>query len=189
MARINLLPWREQRREERKREFIALSMAVVVVAAALVVVSDRALHADIIYQRARNDFLRREISTLDARIAQISALQEQRQQINSRMRVIQELQGSRSNAVRVFDALVRALPSGVYFNALQRSAERLQIDGGAESNNKVSELMRRLDASACFVNPVLQQISAARSATSSQQAAANTFSLLLFLQAAARAQE
>ena len=189
MARINLLPWREQLREERKREFFVLLMGVVVIAAGIVFLVDRNFRGDIRYQQARNDFVRREVLVLDARIAEINELKEQKEQISSRMEVIQDLQGSRPVIVRIFDELVKALPAGVYFNNLVRTGDRLEIEGIAESNNKVSELMRRIDDSEWFVNPNLQQISAASADANSDQRAANAFSLTLTLQEPTRGEE
>lgn len=189
MARINLLPWREQLREERKREFFVLLMGVVIIAVGILFLVDRNFRGDIRYQQARNDFLNREVLVLDARIAEIDNLKEQKAQINSRMEVIQDLQGSRPVIVRIFDELVKALPTGVYFNSLQRTDDRLEIEGIAESNNKVSELMRRLDDSEWFINPGLQQISAASADINSDQREANAFSLTLYLQAPARGEE
>lgn len=189
MARINLLPWREQLREERKREFFVLLLGVVIIAAGILFLVDRGFRNDIRYQQGRNDFLRREIMVLDARIAEINQLKEQKQQINSRMEVIQDLQGSRPVIVRIFDELVKTLPTGVYFNTLTRVENRLEIEGIAESNNKVSELMRRLDDSAWFSSPSLQQISAASADSNSEQRAANAFSLTLMLDEPAREEE
>ncbi|MEY3667225.1 MAG: type 4 fimbrial biosis protein PilN [Pseudomonadota bacterium] len=189
MAHINLLPWREQLREERKREFIVLLLGVLIIAAGIIVMIDHSFRSDMRYQQARNDFLRREILVLDARVAEIDQLKEQKAQINARMEVIHELQGSRPVIVRIFDEMVKALPTGVYFNALQREGDRLQIEGIAESNNKVSELMRRLDNSEWFSNPSLQQISAAAVDANSDQRQANAFSLTLFLQSPERGEQ
>ncbi len=189
MARINLLPWREQLREERKREFFVLLMGVVIIAGGILFLVDRNFRGDIRYQQARNDFLRREILVLDAKIVEINQLKEQKEQINARMEVIQDLQGSRPVIVRIFDELVKSMPAGVYFNSLKRTGNRLEIEGVAESNNKVSELMRRLDDSTWFVNPGLQQISAASADANSDQRAANAFSLTLSLQELSRDQE
>lgn len=189
MARINLLPWREQLREERKREFFVLLMGVVIIAVGLVFLVDRNFRGDIRHQQARNEFLKREILVLDAKIVDINQLKQQKEQINARMEVIQDLQGSRPVIVRIFDDLVKTLPAGVYFNSLKRTGSRLEIEGVAESNNKVSELMRRLDDSQWFVNPSLQQISAASADVNSDQRAANAFSLTLSLQESSRDQE
>ncbi len=189
MARINLLPWREQLREERKREFLVLLLGVVIIAGGILFLVDRSFRGDIRYQQSRNDFLRQQILVLDARIEEINQLKQQKEQINARMEVIQDLQGSRPVIVRVFDELVKALPTGVYFNTLIRTDNTLEIQGIAESNNKVSELMRRLDDSEWFVNPSLQQISAASADANAEQRTANAFSLTLVLQEPLRDQE
>ncbi len=188
MARINLLPWREQLREERKREFIVLLAGVIIIAAGIIFLVDRFYRSEIRYQQARNDFISREMQVLDARIAEISQLRQQKAQINARMTVIQDLQGSRPLIVRIFDELVSTLPRGVYYNTLTRRNDRLEIIGIAESNNQVSELMRRLDDSLWFSDPSLQQISAAAADVASSQESANAFSLTLTLQTPSQAQ-
>lgn len=189
MAQINLLPWREQLREERKREFIVLLAGVLIIAVGIIFLVDRYYRSEIKYQQARNDFISREMLVLDTRIAEISQLQEQKQQITARMVVIQDLQGSRPLIVRIFDELVKTLPPGVYFNSLVRQNDQLEIEGIAESNNRVSELMRRLDESPWFSNPNLQQISAAAADVTSEQESANAFSLNLTLQTPSLVQE
>ena len=183
MARINLLPWREQLREERRREFMVMLLGVVIIAGGILFLVDRGFRGDIRYE-----FLRQQILVLDARIEEINLLKQQKEQISARMEVIQDLQGSRPVIVRIFDELVKALPTGVYFNTLVRTDSTLEIEGIAESNNKVSELMRRLDDSEWFVNPSLQQISAASADVNSEQRAANAFSLTLVLQEPLREQ-
>lgn len=188
MARINLLPWREQLREERKREFLVLLFGVLIIGAGIIFLFDRFYRGEISHQRARNDFIQREMLVLDARIAEISQLRQQKEQINARMAVIQDLQGSRPLIVRIFDELVKALPAGVYFNSLRRRGDQLEIQGIAESNNRVSELMRRLDESDWFTNPNLQQISAAQADAASDQSSANAFSLTLTVRMPAREQ-
>lgn len=181
MAHINLLPWREQLREERRREFIVLLLGVIIIAAGIIFLADRSFRNDMAYQRSRNAFISQQMLVLDARIAEINQLRRQKEQINARMMVIQDLQGSRPLIVRIFDELVRALPAGVYYNSLQRRGDILEISGIAESNNRVSELMRRLDDSRWFSNPNLQQISAANAAATEAEGSANAFSLTLTL--------
>ena len=119
MARINLLPWREQLREERKQHFLVTLAGVLVVACGLVFLGDQYLSSAIDTQSARNDFLKKEIATLDARIQEIKELKTRRQQLLERMKIIQDLQGNRSIIARVFDQLVRTLPDGVYFTSLK----------------------------------------------------------------------
>ena len=95
MARINLLPWREQLREERKQRFLVSLGGLLVAAAALVFLGDQYLNGEIENQQARNDFVRKEIAVLDTRIAEISELRTRRQQLLERMKIIQDLQGNR----------------------------------------------------------------------------------------------
>ncbi|MCM2320117.1 MAG: PilN domain-containing protein [Pseudomonas sp.] len=174
MARINLLPWREQRREERKQRFLVALGAVLAGAAALVFAGDQYLNAAIEQQNARNDFLKKEIAVLDARIKEISELKQRRQQLLERMKTIQDLQGNRPIIGRVFDQLVRTLPDGVHFTELKMTAKNIAIKGAAESNNRVSTLMRNLDASEWLDAPNLTEVKAVTAGTVDQ---ANVFQL------------
>ena len=160
MARINLLPWREQLREERKQRFLVTLVGVLVVAAGVVFLGDQLLNGAIDQQNARNEFVRKEIAVLDARIKEISELRTRRQQLLERMKIIQDLQGNRPIIGRVFDQLVRTLPDGVYFTDVKMAGKTLSISGAAESNNRVSELMRNLDASDWFDAPSLNEVKA-----------------------------
>jgi len=152
MARINLLPWREQLREERKQRFLATLVGVLVVAAGLVFLGDQYLNGAIEQQNARNEFIRKEIAVLDARIKEISELKTRRQQLLERMKIIQDLQGNRPIIVRLFDQLVRTLPDGVYYTSL----------------------MRNLDASDWLTQPNLTAVKAVTAGTLDQ---ANVFQL------------
>jgi type IV pilus assembly protein PilN len=158
MARINLLPWREWERERRKREFLGNLAGVLVLGAAMVFGGGWYLNGKIEDQQARNRFLEAEIVVLDARIAEIRNLQKVRDELLARMRVIQELQGNRPVIVRVFDELVRTLATGVHFRSLKLERNRLSVEGVAESNNRISALMRNLDTSDWFTSPNLRSI-------------------------------
>src|SRR5690606_12890939 len=142
MAQINLLPWREQLREERKQRFLVSLLGVLIVGGGLVFLAGQYLTNSIEQQNARNDFVRKEIAVLDARISEIKELRERRQQLLERMKIIQDLQGNRPIIGRVFDQLVRTLPDGVYFTDLKMTGKNIAIVGAAESNNRVSNLMR-----------------------------------------------
>ncbi|UVE18260.1 type 4a pilus biogenesis protein PilN [Pseudomonas sp. LS44] len=174
MARINLLPWREQLREERKQRFLATLAGVLVVAAGLVFLGDQYLNSAIEQQNARNDFIRKENAVLDARIKEISELKTRRQQLLERMKIIQDLQGNRPIIGRVFDQLARTLPDGVYFTSLGMKEKNIAIDGAAESNNRVSNLMRNLDASDWLQAPNLTAVKAVTAGALDQ---ANVFQL------------
>lgn len=158
MARINLLPWREWERERKKKEFFGNLAGVLVAGAALVLLFGWYLNGQIEAQEARNSVLETEIAELDRKIAEIQDLQKTRDELLARMRVIQELQGNRPVIVRVFDELVRTLAKGVHFRTLKMEGNRLTLDGVAESNNRISTLMRNLDNSDWFASPNLKTI-------------------------------
>lgn len=174
MARINLLPWREQLREERKQRFLVTLAGSLIVAGGLVFLGDQYLNGAIANQNARNDFVRKEIAVLDARIKEISELKARRQQLLERMKIIQDLQGNRPVIGRVFDQMTRTLPDGVYFTSVKMAGSRITIAGAAESNNRVSELMRKMDASDWLASPNLTQVKATTAGAVDQ---ANTFLL------------
>jgi type IV pilus assembly protein PilN len=174
MARINLLPWREQLREERKQRFLVSLAGVAVVAVGLLFLADQYFTHAIERQNARNDFIRKEIAVLDARIAEIKELRERRQQLLERMKIIQDLQGNRPIIGRVFDQLVRTLPDGVYFTGLKMTGKNIAIVGGAESNNRVSNLMRNLDGSEWLDAPNLNEVKAVTAGAVDQE---NVFQL------------
>jgi len=158
MARINLLPWREWERERKRKEFLGNLAGVLVAGVALVLLYGWYLNGQIEDQEARNAYLESQIAELDRKIAEIQDLQKTRDELLARMRVIQELQGNRPVIVRIFDEMVRTLAKGVHFRNLKMEGNRLTLDGVAESNNRISTLMRNLDNSDWFANPNLKTI-------------------------------
>ncbi len=160
MAQINLLPWREELREEKKREFSVILIGVVIIAAGILFLADRYVNGLIEHQQGRNDFLNSEIAKLEKKLAEIKELKKQKQQLTERMIVIQDLQGNRPVIVRVFDQLVRTLPQGVYYDSLRREGDIVFLQGVADSSSLVSALMRNLDASEWFSQPNLSQVQA-----------------------------
>lgn len=158
MAKINLLPWRQELRKQRQQEFIAILMGVVMVAVALVLAGHMALSKQVSDQEERNAFIQSEIQKLDGQIKEIDALQKRREELLSRMKVIQDLQGRRPVIVRIFDELVRVMPEGVYLVTLERRGDTFRMTGVADSANQVSALMRNLDASPWFRNPALSTV-------------------------------
>lgn len=181
MANINLLPWRERLREERKREFFSILIGVVIISAGLLFLVDRFFVGEINTQTARNDFLAAEVQILDERVTEINMLRQQKEDIRSRMNVITGLQGSRPVIVRVFDEIVKTLPDGVFYETLERVDNTIAIDGIAESYSRITELMRNLDDSEWFQDANLSDISAATT-TDDSLSAAFSFSLTLTLQ-------
>ena len=142
---------------------------VLVISAGLVFLGDQYLNGEIENQQARNEFVRKEIAVLDTRIKEISELKTRRQQLLERMKIIQDLQGNRPIIGRVFDQLVRTLPDGVFFTNVAMKGQSIAIVGAAESNNRVSNLMRNLDASEWLTAPNLTEVRAITLARSTRQ--------------------
>lgn len=158
MAKINLLPWREELREQRKKEFLQTAALVLIVAAGIIGVGGFYIDQAKAYQEQRNEYLQGEIAELDERIREIRDLQQKREQLLARMRVIQELQGNRPVIVRVFDELVRTLTPGLYYQSVRMNGTQVALVGTAESNNRISAQMRRFDESEWFAQPNLRGI-------------------------------
>lgn len=162
MTRINLLPWREELREQRKKAFLQALVLVLIVAGGLVFLAGTVIDGSIDTQNARNARLQEEIRVLDGQIREIRTLQEQRRDLLARMEVIQNLQGNRPVIVRIFDELVQTLADGVFYTSLRVQGTNVSLEGVAESNARVSALMRNLDASDWFANPNLRGLREAR---------------------------
>ncbi|WP_263082087.1 PilN domain-containing protein [Endozoicomonas sp. Mp262] len=158
MAKINLLPWREELREQRKKIFIAGWGGVIFFAVLIIVVSDFMISDAISIQQGRNRYLQNEIGSLDRKITEIKNIKKEKAQLVERMVVINGLQGNRPVIVRVFDELARIAPDGVYFKKLSVREFQLSLVGVAESNNRVSELMRKINSSSWFEDPNLTAV-------------------------------
>ena len=160
MAHINLLPWRDERRAELKQEFLAVLAAVAVVGAFAIFAVDLFFSGQIQNQNERNNYLQSNIDSLNKQVEEIREMQRKRTQLLDRMKVIQELQGNRPIIVRILDQLVRTVPDGVFYTELKANNQLITITGIAESNNRVSSLMRRLDSSDWFTQPNLEGVKA-----------------------------
>ena len=158
IAKINLLPWREEYRQQKKIEFFKIAGAVFVAALLVVLAWDRVVNARIDNQNSRNQLLNQKIAELDAKVKEIAALKERRQQLLDRMMVIQALQANRPDIVRIFDEMASAIPEGVFLTGLNRVGSEISLTGFAESNNRVSTLMRNLDQSYKFTDPNLTKV-------------------------------
>jgi type IV pilus assembly protein PilN len=147
MARINLLPWREARRKEQRKQFA--SLAVFAAALTVVLVGFVHIHMNglIEYQARRNAFLENEIKILDEKIKEIRKLESTKKALLERMAVIENLQATRPGVVHLFDELVKTLPEGTYLTKVAQKGSKLIITGKAESNARVSAYMRNIEAS------------------------------------------
>lgn len=158
MAQINLLPWRDELRAEKKKQFYSVLALVAILAGLVAFAWLSVVNSQIESQKVRNDMLNREIAQLDKKVREIRDLRKKREDLIDRMTVIQNLQGNRPQIVRVFDDLVRKVPDGVYFTELARKGKTVTFSGIAESNNRVSSLMRQLDESDWFEKPNLLSV-------------------------------
>ncbi len=161
MIRINLLPHREERRKSLRQQFYALSGLVAVLAGLIWFVGFSFISGQIESQTAKNDYLKKEISTLDGQIEEIKKLKEQTDSLLSRKQVIESLQANRSETVHLFNELARQLPVGVYLRSIKQEQQKVILTGYAQSNARVSSLMSNLDESPVLERPVLVEIKAA----------------------------
>jgi type IV pilus assembly protein PilN len=160
MARINLLPWREERRKQRNRESQTLFVAAAFAAALVVLLIIWRFNAMIDGQNVRNEYLRTEITKVDAKIKEIEELERTRTNLLNRKKVIEDLQASRSMMVHLFDDLVRTIPDGVRLNTIKQAGNVLTLEGFAESNARVSEYMRNFEKSDWMGSPDLRIVEA-----------------------------
>jgi len=158
MPRINLLPWREGQRKERKLAFL-VAIGVAALAAGVTSFAAYLLYGSMIEsQEHRNQQLRVEIKTLDKQIEEINNLEVAKQKFIARMDIIEKLQRSRPEIVHVFDEIVRTLPEGVYLTGVKQTDKRLKFDGVAQSSTRVSSFMRNIDGSQWLRNPELEVV-------------------------------
>ena len=161
MAKINLLPWRGAYRKEKKDQFIAILVGVFIVAALLAYLWVSSVESAIDNQNSRNRLLESEIAVLEKQVKEIAELKKVRDDLLTRIKIIQDLEGTRPVIVRYFDEFVRAVPDGVWLNSMVRTGDVISLDGIAESTNRVSSFMRNLDHSDWFTAPSLISVTAA----------------------------
>ena len=155
MARINLLPWRDDRRQIRKREF--WTQMTVAAAASVLAVFGGMMFMDKQneLQEANNAFLTAEIAKLDAKIIEIQALEKSKAKLLKKKEIIENLQGDRSLMVHIFEQIARTIPDGVALGAIKQTADSIQLDGKAQSEARVAQYMRNLDDSPYLKDPDL----------------------------------
>jgi type IV pilus assembly protein PilN len=157
-VRINLLPHREQKRQARQRQFVSLALSLVVLGLAIVALVHGVLSAQIENQKDRNNLLKKEIVKLDEQIKEIDRLRDQIQAVLARKQVVETLQANRSEAVHLLDQLVRQLPDGIYLKSVKQTGPKVTVSGFAQSNARVSTLMRNIEASPWLAQPELVEI-------------------------------
>ena len=155
MRRINLLPWRAELREKKKKEYITALGASALVGSIFWMSTHFFFGTLIEHQNQRNGFLEAEIKKLDRKIIEIRELEQERERLIARMTAVEELQSSRHLAVRLFDELSRTLPDGVYLTELEQKNNEAKIKGVAQSNARVSNFIRNLEASQWLYEPKL----------------------------------
>jgi len=158
MIRINLLPHREQRRQARQRQFVSLSIGLAVLGILVVFVVHGFFVAQIDNQESRNALLKAEIGKLDEQIKEIDKLREQTQALLARKQVVETLQSNRTEAVHLLDQMVRQLPDGIYLRSMKQVGQKVTLIGYAQSNARVSTLMRNIESSPWLTQPELVEI-------------------------------
>ena len=162
MPRINLLPWREQERKVRRREFMVAAGGAIIASVVLIGVGKLLYAGWTDAQIAKNNILKKEIVKLDAQIADIQDLENRKQRLVARMEIIERLQRKRPEIVHLFDEIVKTVPEGVYLTGIKQTGNKLEIHGVAQSSTRVSTFMRNIDSSVWMDNPVLLVVESAR---------------------------
>jgi type IV pilus assembly protein PilN len=168
MPRINLLPWREEERKRRQREFGVAVVAAVIAGIAVVMLTILAYSQMISNQQARNIRLEAEIAELQKSIEEIDGLERQKERLLARMEIIEQLQKSRPEIVHLFDEVARKLPEGVYLTGLKQTGARIEVRGVAQSSTRVSALMRQVDSSEWMTDPQVERVETTQSGASRQ---------------------
>lgn len=161
MIRINLLPHREIKRKERRQQFYVVSGLMVVLGLAIAFAVHTVIGGFIERQDRKNQIFKTEIAKLDKEIAEIKRLREQIDALLARKRVIESLQSDRAQTVHVLNEMARQMPEGIYLKSIKQTARLITLVGYAQSNARVSHLMRALDESPYLTQPQLVEIKAA----------------------------
>jgi len=168
MPRINLLPWREEERKKRQRDFGMAMGGAVLAGIAVIMLAMLAFSTMITGQERRNARLTEEINELQRSIEEIDGLERQKERLLARMEIIDQLQKSRPEVVHLFDELVRQLPEGVYLTGIKQTGSRIEVRGVAQSSTRVSALMRQIDASSWLADPEVDRVETTTSGASRQ---------------------
>ncbi len=178
MTQINLLPWREQKREQEKKVFTTILIVCAIFAAFIVFIVNYYASELVSNQITRNQILQKEINSLEDQIKEIKALKLIRKALISRMSIVQNLQSTRTLMVHLFDELIQILPPGIYVTKLERKNDMVTLWGYSESNTNISILMRNIESNAWIQNPSLTEI---KKMDDNKQPANNEFKLSFIL--------
>ena len=160
MARINLLPWREERRKARQKEFMTMLALAALAGVVVWFLVNMYYNSQIDGQTERNTYLQDQITQVDKQLSEIEQLDKQKSRLLARKEVIEQLQANRSQMVHLFDSLVRTIPDGVTLTAIKQEGDQLTLDGRSQSNARVSTYMRNLEGSGWMTKPDLSVIEA-----------------------------
>ncbi len=169
MAKINLLPWREELRQERQRQFAMSALLTAITGVVIVFLVSLAFDRAINQQNARNQTIQSEINRLQVQIRRIAELEETRARLLSRKQIIEELQASRSLTVEMLDQLAKTIPMGVTLNSISQQGMNLRLAGTSQSNARVSAYLQSLADNELFVDPDLGFVRAADEPENSQE--------------------
>lgn len=158
MTRINLLPWREQKREQDKKLFIILLASSALIASFIVFLINSYAEGLVSNQITRNQMLQREIAAYDNQLKEIKNLKKLKEILIARMSIVRNLQSTRTLMVHLFDELIQVAPSGIYLTKIEGKNNTITISGYSESNTYVSQLMKNIENNDWIHNPVLSQI-------------------------------
>src|SRR4051812_10120081 len=158
MPRINLLPWRDEERKERKVKFLVALGGAAIGAALTAFIGYLLMDSMVSAQDVRNQRLTEEIAELDKQIEKINGLESDKARFIARMEVIEKLQRSRPEIVHIFDEIAKQLPDGVYLTGITQTGTRLKFEGVAQSSTRVSAFMRNIDGSSYLKNPELEVV-------------------------------
>jgi type IV pilus assembly protein PilN len=165
MPRINLLPWRDEERKERKLKFLVALGGAAVGACLTAFVGYLMMDSMVSAQEARNERLKTQIAELDKQIEKINSLEADKARFIARMEVIEKLQRSRPEIVHIFDEIAKQLPDGVYLTGITQTGPRLKFEGIAQSSTRVSTFMRNIDGSTYLKNPELDIVETKKNVT------------------------
>ena len=158
MAKINLLPWREEQRKLRQRKFLSTMLGTVILGFVVVFIVITFYNQKIDHQRERNELVKREIAKLEQRIKKIDELERTRARLISRKEVIERLQASRSTTVELLDNLAKSIPVGITLITVRQQGPNLALVGSSQSNARVSAYLRELETNSLFLNPQLDYV-------------------------------